>query len=121
MGGCGLTLDRRLPVGTPVEFRGDISGLGLPSHGKVVWAEQTRAGVFHGIVVTGSASEEEPCSTGCMSSGWRAATRGARRDRFCEPTARLNAQPAPAIRPATASRRRRDAAPWESWHWTGKR
>ena len=59
MGGCCLTLDRRIPTGTAIEIRCDIEGIGLRIRGKVVWAEETGTGVFHGIALTGYVSEED--------------------------------------------------------------
>jgi len=57
--GCCLRLDRHLPLGTQIELRCDIGGLGLRISGRVVWAEETAAGVFHGIALAGPESEED--------------------------------------------------------------
>ena len=57
--GCRLCLDRHLPLGARIELRSDISGLGLRLRGEVVWAEETAAGVFHGIALAGPESDED--------------------------------------------------------------
>lgn len=57
--GCCLHVDRPLPPGTRIELRCDISGLGLRIRGRVVWAEETAAGVSHGIALTGHESDQD--------------------------------------------------------------
>jgi|GEM_PF-1105208 hypothetical protein len=57
--GCCLRLDRPVSLGTQIELRCDIGGLGLRIRGRVVWAEETAAGVFHGIALAGYESEED--------------------------------------------------------------
>lgn len=56
-GGCNLHLDTRMPPGTVIEARCDISGIGLRIRGKVVWAEAAIGGVLHGVLLTGPTSE----------------------------------------------------------------
>lgn len=57
--GCCLRLDGHVSLGTQIELRCDISGLGLRISGRVVWAEETAAGVFHGIALAGYESDED--------------------------------------------------------------
>jgi hypothetical protein len=59
VGGCCLHLNRRIPLGAPVEIRCDISGIGVRIRGEVVWAEETATGAFHGVALTGFESEED--------------------------------------------------------------
>lgn len=59
VGGCCLTLDRRIPLGTSIDIRCNISGIGLRIRGEVVWAEETTAGVLHGVALTGFDSDED--------------------------------------------------------------
>lgn len=59
VGGCCLTLDRRIPLGTSIDIRCNISGIGLRIRGQVVWAEETTTGVFHGVTLTGFDSDED--------------------------------------------------------------
>jgi hypothetical protein len=58
-GGCRLDLDTRIPPGTMVEARSNIHGIGLRIRGEVVWAQETPAGVLHGLTLAGYGSEED--------------------------------------------------------------
>ncbi len=57
--GCGLHLDRPLPLETPIEFRCNISGIGLAVRGRTVWTAAALGGILHGVAVTGYVSEED--------------------------------------------------------------
>lgn len=57
--GCQLQLDWEVPPGTSIQARCDISGIALRFRGETVWAKATSHGVFHGVQVTGFASEAD--------------------------------------------------------------
>jgi hypothetical protein len=57
--GCGLHLDRPLPLDVPLEFRCNINGIALAVRGKAVWARAALGGILHGISLTGYASDQD--------------------------------------------------------------
>lgn len=57
--GCGLHLDRPVPLGTPLELRCNISGIGLAVQGHPVWSRAALGGIRHGVVLTGYASDQD--------------------------------------------------------------
>jgi hypothetical protein len=57
--GCGLHLDRPLPVGAAIKFRCDINGIGLVVRGRTVWTAPALGGILHGVAVTGHASDHD--------------------------------------------------------------
>jgi len=57
--GCGLHLDRPLPLGTSIEFRCNINGIGLAVRGRTVWTAAALGGILHGVVVSGYGSDQD--------------------------------------------------------------
>ena len=57
--GCGLHLDRPLPLGSSIEFRCNINGIGLAVRGSTVWATAALGGILHGVAVTGYGSDQD--------------------------------------------------------------
>jgi hypothetical protein len=57
--GCGLHLDRPLPLGVPLEFRCHINGIGLGLTGRVVWSQAALGGILHGVALTGYHSDQD--------------------------------------------------------------
>ncbi len=57
--GCGLHLDRPLPVDTSIEFRCNVNGIGLAVRGRTVWTAAALGGILHGVLVTGYGSDQD--------------------------------------------------------------
>ena len=57
--GCGLHLDRPLPLDTSIEFRCNINGIGLAVRGRTVWSTAALGGILHGVIVIGYGSDQD--------------------------------------------------------------